>query len=127
QPQEPTTKKSDWIKNPIDAFVLSRLEQENLQPSPEADKRTLYRRLSLDVTGLPPTREEMQAFLSDTRPDAYDRAVDRLLSSPRFGERMARPWLDRARYADSDGYEKDWVRPYAWRYRDWVINAFNQD
>lgn len=113
--------------NPIDAFVQARLEREHLQPSPEADRRTLLRRVSLDLTGLPPTPPELANFLADSRPDAYERQVDRLLASPHFGERWARPWLDRARYADSDGYEKDWFRPWAWRYRDWVIQAFNRD
>lgn len=126
-PAVPVVKQSDWVRNPIDAFVLARLEKENLPPSSEADKRTLLRRVSLDLTGLPPSRGELRAFLSDNRPDAYERAVDRLLASPHFGERWARPWLDRARYADSDGYEKDWVRPWAWRYREWVIDAFNSD
>jgi hypothetical protein len=126
-PQPPSVSNSAWVRNPVDNFVLSRLDKEHIAPSPEADKRTLYRRVSLDLIGLQPTPEEMRAFLSDKRPDAYEKAVDRLLSSPHFGERIARPWLDRARYADSDGYEKDWVRPFAWRYRQWVIDAFNSD
>ncbi len=111
----------------VDKFILARLQKEGIKPSPEADKRTLLRRLSLDLTGLPPTPEELRTFLADTRPDAWERQVDRLLASPHFGERWARPWLDRARYADSDGYEKDWDRPWAWRYRDWVIRALNSD
>jgi hypothetical protein len=115
------------VLNPIDNFILARLEKEHIQPSPEADRRTLLRRVSLDLTGLPPTPQEIADFLADTRPDAYERQVDRLLASPHYGERWARPWLDRARYADSDGYEKDWLRPWAWRYRDWVIAAFNRD
>ena len=127
EPPPPSVSNSAWIKNPIDNFVLSRLDKEHIAPSPEADKRTLFRRVSLDLIGLQPTPEEMREFLADKRPDAYERAVDRLLSSPHFGERIARPWLDRARYADSDGYEKDWVRPFAWRYRHWVIDAFNSD
>ncbi|HUQ93014.1 MAG TPA: PSD1 and planctomycete cytochrome C domain-containing protein [Bryobacteraceae bacterium] len=113
--------------NPIDAFVLDRLQSEQLAPSPEADKRTLLRRLSFDLIGLPPTREEMSAFLADEAPAAYERQVDRLLGSPHFGEKWARHWLDLARYADSDGYEQDGVRPHAWRYRDWVIRALNAD
>jgi hypothetical protein len=125
--QPPGVSNPAWVRNPVDNFVLSRLDKEHIAPSPEAEKRALYRRVSLDLIGLQPTPEEMQAFLSDKRPDAYERAVDRLLSSPHFGERLARPWLDRARYADSDGYEKDWVRPFAWRYRQWVIDAFNSD
>ncbi len=127
RPSEPAVRRADWTRGPIDKFVLARLEKENIAPSPEADRRALLRRASLDITGLPPTPEEMAAFLADSTAKAYERAVDRLLSSPRFGERWARPWLDRARYADSDGYEKDWMRPWAWRYRHWVINALNRD
>ncbi len=115
-----------WCLNPIDNFVLERLEKENLAPSPEAERETLVRRVSLDLIGLPPSVEEVDAFLADRRPDAYERLVDRLLASPHYGERWARPWLDLARYADSNGYEKDALR-VAWKYRDWVINALNQD
>ncbi|MBS1791586.1 MAG: PSD1 domain-containing protein [Acidobacteria bacterium] len=115
-----------WIKNPIDTFVLARLEKEGLKPSPEADRVTLLRRLSLDLIGLPPTLEEVDAFLADKSPDAYEKQVDRLLSSPHYGERWGRHWLDAARYADSDGYEKDKQR-FVWFYRDWVINALNRD
>lgn len=113
--------------HPIEAFVLARLKAEGIAPAPEADRHTLARRLYLDLTGLLPTVTQLQEFLADKRPDAYERLVDKLIASPHFGERWARPWLDRARYADSDGYEKDWVRPYAWRYRHWVINALNSD
>ena len=113
--------------NPIDALVYVRLQKEGIEPSPEAPKSVLLRRLSLDLIGLPPTPEEVTEFLADARPDAYKRQVDRLLSSPHYGEKWARHWLDQARYADSDGYEKDWSRPYAWRYREWVINALNSD
>ncbi|MBX5494689.1 MAG: PSD1 domain-containing protein [Bryobacteraceae bacterium] len=127
RPEVPKPAGSAWVRNPIDAFILARLEKERIKPSPEAPKRPLLRRLSLDLTGLPPTPSEMSEFLADTRGDAYERQVDRLLASPHFGEKWARHWLDRARYADSDGYEKDWARPYAWRYRDWVIQAFNRD
>jgi hypothetical protein len=116
-----------WVRNPIDAFILARLEKEDIKPSPEADRRTLIRRLSLDLLGLLPTPAEVQAFVNDTRPDAYERLVDRLLASLHFGERWGRHWLDLARYADSDGYEKDLPRPYAYVYRDWVIDAFNKD
>src|SRR5262249_52541036 len=108
------------------AFVLARLEQEGLQPAPEASKETLLRRVSLDLVGLPPTPAEIDAFLADTSPDAYEKVVDRLLASPHFGERWARPWLDLARYADTNGYEKD-RRRTAWKWRDWVIAAFNAD
>ncbi len=116
-----------WIRNPIDAFVLAKLESENIEPSPEADRRTLLRRVSYDLTGLPPTPAEVDAFLADNRPDAYERTVDRLLASPHYGERWARHWLDLAHYADSDGYEKDRGRLWAWRYRQWVIDALNRD
>ena len=115
------------IRNPIDAFVITRLEKEKLAPSPEADRYTLIRRLSLDLTGLPPRPDEVAGFVNDSRADAYERLVDRLLASPHFGERWGRHWLDIARYADSDGYEKDRPRPFAYLYRDWVINAINRD
>jgi hypothetical protein len=113
-----------WARNPIDSFILDRLQREGLTPSPEADRTTLLRRVTLDLTGLPPTPAEVEAFLADESPDAYERIVDRLLASPRFGERMARPWLDAARYADTNGYQTDGER-FMWRWRDWVINAFN--
>jgi len=112
---------------PLDAFVLARLAAKNLTPSPEADRYTLIRRLSLDLLGIPPTPEEADDFVADGAPDAYEKLADRLLTSPHFGERWGRHWLDRARYADSDGYEKDNARPDAWRYRDWVIDAVNRD
>ncbi|MSR43476.1 MAG: DUF1553 domain-containing protein [Pedosphaera sp.] len=115
------------VRNPIDAFVLARLEKEKLAPSLEADRHTLIRRLSLDLIGLLPKPEEVTGFVNDSRPDAYERLVDRLLASPHFGERWGRHWLDLARYADSDGYEKDRPRPFAYLYRDWVINAINRD
>jgi uncharacterized protein DUF1553/uncharacterized protein DUF1549/cytochrome c len=127
RPAVPAVRNREWPRNPIDNFILARLESEAIAPSPEAGKLTLLRRLSLDLTGLPPTPEEERAFLGDNRPDAYERQVDRLLDSPHFGERWARYWLDLARYADSDGYEKDRARPWAWRYRQWVIGAFNRD
>ncbi|MBU6400555.1 MAG: DUF1549 domain-containing protein [Verrucomicrobia bacterium] len=123
----PTVKNRRWVRNPIDAFVLARLEREGVKPSPQADRPTLIRRLSLDLTGLPPTPAEVDAFVRDRRRDAYERLVDRLLASPHFGERWARHWLDLARYADSDGYEKDLFRPHAWRWRDWVIDSINRD
>ena len=115
-----------WARNPIDRFILARLEQAGLAPSPEADPATLLRRVSLDLIGLPPSPDEIDAFLADRSPDAYERAVDRLLASPHFGERWARPWLDQARYADSNGYNIDAPRSI-WKYRDWVIAAFNAD
>jgi mono/diheme cytochrome c family protein len=114
-------------RNPIDAFILARLAQEKIKPSPEADRHTLIRRLSLDLLGLPPTPDEVTQFITDKSPDAYEKLVDRLLASPHFGERWGRHWLDLARYADSDGYEKDRARPFAYVYRDWVIKAINDD
>lgn len=123
----PPVQAAAWPKNGIDFWILSRLEAEGLAPSPEADRETLIRRLSLDLLGLPPTQSEVREFLADERPDAYEQLVDRFLVSPHYGERWARHWLDLARYADSDGYEKDNGRPHAWRYRHWVIEALNQD
>lgn len=126
RPDVPEVKQADRVRNPIDAFVLRRLEAEQLAPSPRADRATLLRRLSLDLIGLPPTIEEMDTFLADVSPDAYERQVQRLLDSPHYGERWGRIWLDAARYADSDGFEKDKPRE-VWFYRDWVINALNRD
>ncbi len=126
RPAVPVVKNTAWIRNPIDAFVLARLEAEHLEPSPEADRATLLRRLSLDLIGLPPTVEEVAVFVADPAADAYERQVDRLLASPHFGERWGRHWLDLARYADSSGYEFDIPRS-VWRYRDWVIDAVNRD
>jgi mono/diheme cytochrome c family protein len=117
---------SPWNRNPIDAFILQRLTKENLTPSPDADRITLLRRVSLDLTGLPPTPAEVDAFLRDNRLDAYERVVTRLLNSPHYGERWARHWLDLARYADSNGFTIDGPRTI-WPYRDWVINALNRD
>jgi hypothetical protein len=114
-------------RNAIDRFVLARLSQEGIAPSPEADRVTLARRVSLDLIGLPPTPAELESFVADKNPDSYERLVDRLLASPHYGERWAMHWLDLARYGDSDGYEKDWERPQAWLYREWVIESFNQD
>ena len=122
----PPVKNKSWLRNPIDNFVLARLEKEKLKPSPEADQATLLRRLSLDLIGLPPTIAELDAFLADKNKDAYEKQVDRLLASPHYGERWGRIWLDAARYADSDGFEKDKPR-FIWNYRDWVVNAFNQN
>jgi hypothetical protein len=116
----------EWIRNPIDAFIVARLATEGLKPSPEADRITLIRRVTLDLTGLPPTPQEVDAFLADRRPDAYERVVDRLLASPHFGERMALPWLDAARYADSNGFQQD-GDTYQYVWRDWVVKAFNED
>jgi len=127
RPAEPAVRGAAWSRNPIDRFVLARLEKDGIQPSPEADRAVLLRRVTLDLTGLPPTPAELEDFLADTTPGAYERAVERLLNSEHYGERWARQWLDLARYADSDGYEKDSPRPWAWRYRNWVIDAFNRD
>ena len=118
---------SDWVRTPVDAFILSRLASEGLQPAPEADRATLARRVYFDVTGLPPTPEEVAAFVSDRAPGAWERLVERLLASPRFGERAAQRWLDVVRYAETEGFEYDRYLPGLWRYRDYVIDAFNQD
>jgi len=124
RPSLPAVARSGWPRGPIDALVLARLEAEGLGPAPDADRRTLIRRLSLDLAGLPPTPPEVDAFLSDERTDAYERLVERLLASPRFGERMALFWLDAARYADTNGYSIDGGR-HMWLWRDWVVGAFN--
>ena len=124
RPATPDVARKEWPENPIDRFVLNRLEAEGLAPSPEASRERLIRRLTFDLTGLPPTLLEIDAFRSDDRPDAYERLVDRLLASPRFGERMAVDWLDVARYADTFGYQADVYRA-VWPWRDWVVRAFN--
>jgi mono/diheme cytochrome c family protein len=126
RPPLPEVKNTGWVRAPIDAFVLARLEKEGLQPSPQADKITLLRRLSLDLVGLPPKPEEIDSFLADSSPDAYEKQVERLLKSPHYGEKWGRHWLDAARYCDSDGFEKDKPR-FVWHYRDWVVNALNRD
>jgi mono/diheme cytochrome c family protein len=126
RPALPEVKNTAWVANPIDRFILVRLEKEGLTPSPEADRVTLLRRVSLDLTGLPPTPQEVDAFVADKSPKAYEKVVDRLLASPHYGERWGRVWLDVARYADSDGFEKDKQRS-VWFYRDWIINALNRD
>jgi mono/diheme cytochrome c family protein len=123
---EPIVKNADWPRNAIDRFILARLEKEGVAPSPEADSVTLLRRLHLDLIGIPPTPGEVESFLADRRPNAYERAVDHLLNSPHHGERWGRHWLDSARYADSNGYSIDSPRSI-WKYRDWVINALNAD
>jgi hypothetical protein len=126
RPRLPTVKTTGWVRNPIDAFILNRLEREGLTPSPEADRTTLIRRVTLDLTGLPPTPAEVEAFRADAAADAYDKVVDRLLHSPRYGERMAVRWLEAARYADTNGYQNDGER-FMWRWRDWVIDAYNRN
>lgn len=125
-PALPKLKHDGWIRSDLDRFVLEKLTENKLKPSPEADRTTMLRRLSLDLIGLPPTPEEIDAFLADKSPEAYRKQVDRLLNSKHYGERWGRVWLDAARYADTDGYEKD-KRRTVWFYRDWVINAFNRD
>jgi len=122
----PSVKKQDWVRNPIDAFVLARLESRQWKPNPTATRQQLIRRLTLDLTGLPPTLAEINAFLADDEPDAYERLVDRLFESPRLGERLAIPWLDAARYADTNGFSIDDHRDM-WLWREWVINAFNRN
>ncbi len=124
--ESPVVKERAWVRNPIDAFILARLEKEKLTPSKDADRVTLLRRASLDLTGLPPTPAEVAAFVADQSPDAYDRVVERLLKSPHYGERWARHWLDLARYADSNGFTIDGPRTI-WPYRDWVIQSLNRD
>ncbi|MBV6458987.1 MAG: hypothetical protein HONBIEJF_02126 [Fimbriimonadaceae bacterium] len=126
RPSLPTVKQTSWPKNSIDRFVLSRLEKQGLKPSPEADRETLLRRVTLDLTGLPPSPAEIEAYLTDASPRAYERVVDRLLASPQYGERVTRIWLDLSRYADTNGYEADYLRT-AWKYRDWLIDAFNRN
>ncbi|MEO6184507.1 MAG: DUF1549 domain-containing protein, partial [Verrucomicrobiota bacterium] len=122
----PATKVKKWARDPLDNFVLARLEKEKLNPTREATKETWLRRVSLDLTGIPPTPKEIDAFLADKSKNAYEKVTDRLLASPRFGERMASDWLDLARFADTHGYQVDRYRP-VWAYRDWVIQAFNQN
>ena len=126
RPTVPEVKKKEWVRNPIDAFVLSRLEREGLTPSPEADRVTLIRRLCNDLIGLPPTPAEVDAFIADRDPQAYEKLVDRLLASKHYGERMALPWLDAARYADSNGFQQD-GDTWQWIWRDWVVRALNED
>jgi hypothetical protein len=127
RPEVPQVKNAGRVRNPVDAFILRELEAVGLAPAPEADRPTLIRRLRFDLTGLPPTPEEVDAFVNDARSDAYERLVDRLLDSDQYGERWARVWLDLARFAESDGFKSDKTRPFAWRYRDWVIRALNAD
>ncbi len=127
RPTPPAVVDAAWPRTPLDAFLLARLDAEHLTPAPEADRRTLIRRLTFDLTGLPPTAEQVDAFAADDRPDAYERLVDRLLASPHHGERWGRHWLDVVRFAESQGYETNLPRPNAWPYRDWVIRAFNAD
>ncbi len=127
RPAIPDVKNRDWVRNPIDSFILAALEVKGLTPAPEADRRTYIRRVTFDLTGLPPTPDEIDAFLKDDSADAYEKVVDRLLASPAYGERWGRHWLDVVRFAESHGYEMNTLRPNAWPYRDYVIQAFNDD
>jgi hypothetical protein len=127
RPEPPAVKDNDWVKSPIDAFILARLEAKGLTPNPPADRVALIRRATYDLTGLPPTPEEVDAFVKDKSPDAYEKLLDRLLASPQYGEKWGRHWLDLVRYAETHGYERDSPKPFAWRYRDYVIDSFNQD
>jgi hypothetical protein len=127
RPPVPAVSNKEWVRNPIDAFVLARLEEKGLSPSASADRATFIRRATYDLHGLPPTPEEVEAFLSDPSPEAFERLVDRLLASPRYGERWARLWLDLIHYADTHGFDKDKRRLWAWLFRDWLIRAFNAD
>jgi len=124
RPPLPKVSDEEWPRNGIDRFILSRLDGEGLRPAPEADQTTLIRRAALALTGLPPTIAEVDAFVADGSADAYEKGVDRLLASPRYGLHMAMPWLDAARYSDSSGYQADWER-YQWPWRDWVVDAYN--
>ena len=126
-PPAPHVKLTSWVRNPIDAFILSRLESEVLSPSPAADRQTLIRRVTFDLIGIPPTPEEVSHFVADQSPDAYAKLIDRLLADPRYGECWGRHWLDVARFGESNGFERDALRPNAWPYRDYVVNAFNSD
>jgi hypothetical protein len=127
KPAVPAVKNRQWVKTPIDAFILAKLEEKNIRPNPPADRLALLRRATIDLTGLQPTPDEIQQFLNDQSPNAWEKVVDRLLASPAYGERWARHWLDVARYADSNGFKADETRPNIWRYRDYVIQALNND
>lgn len=127
RPEVPEVKEAAWVRNSIDRFILSGLEAMGFRHADEADRVALARRVTFDLNGLPPTPTEVEAFLNDDRPGAYERLVDRLLASSRYGERWAQHWLDLAHYADSNGFEGDAERPDFWRYRDWVVRALNDD
>ena len=127
RPAVPMPRDAAWSQTPVDAFIGWTLEQHDLAPAPPASRRIQVRRLYFDLVGLPPAPAEIDRFLADRRPDAWQRLVDRLLASPAYGERWAQHWLDVVRFADSDGFEYDDPRPHAWRYRDWAIDSLNQD
>jgi hypothetical protein len=119
--------KDPWVRTPIDAFIAARLGEQKLKPAKEADRRTLVRRAYMDLHGLPPTAEQVEKFVANTAPDAYEKLIDELLASPRYGEKWGRHWLDLTRYGDTAGFEQDPYLLYAWRYRDYVIDSFNND
>src|SRR5690606_11070459 len=121
RPAIPQVKRSQWVRNPIDAFILSRLEEQGFQPAAEAGRGSLLRRLHYAVTGLPPSPEEVEAFVADTPPDAYEKRVDALLASRHYGEHWGRHWLDLVRYAETNSFERDGAKAHAWKYRDYVI------
>src|SRR5262249_31218127 len=123
RPAVPAVKNTDWVRNPIDAFLLTKLEAKGLSPAPPADRLTLCRRVFYDLTGLPPTPQQVDAFVNDKSPDAYEKLLDQLLASAHYGEKWARHWLDIVRFAETNGFERDNAKPFAWRYRDYVINA----
>src|SRR5690606_32810754 len=123
----PSSHDSDWVRTPIDAFVLDKLRQQGLEPAPRAEKTVLLRRAYYDLIGLPPSPEEVDAFLADDSPDAFERVIDGLLASPHYGERWGRHWLDLVRFAETNSFERDGPKPNAWKYRDYVIRAFNDD
>jgi uncharacterized protein DUF1549/uncharacterized protein DUF1553/cytochrome c len=127
RPQAPEVKARDWVKTPIDAFILAKLEAKGLRPVKPADRATLARRAYYDLIGLPPTPEQIDEFVNDRSPDAWGKLIDKLLASPHYGEKWGRHWLDVVRYAETNGYERDGIKPYAWRYRDYVIRSFNED
>ena len=126
-PSPPSVREAAWVRTPIDRFVLARLEAEGIEHAPEASREALIRRATFDLTGLPPTPDDVRAFVADARPDAWQRLIDRLLASPEYGVRWARHWLDLVRYADTNGFERDGEKTAAWKYRDWVVQAFNSD
>src|SRR5690606_18009832 len=127
RPEPPGVEDPEWAKNPIDSFLRAAMEEKGVQPAPEAPRAVLLRRLSYDLTGLPPTLADIRAFEADPAPDAWERRVEALLASPAYGEKWARHWLDVVRYAESNGFERDNDKPFVWRYRDYVIRAFNED
>src|SRR5262249_8260253 len=126
-PAVPAVKNAAWARSPLDAFVLARLEAKGLQPAPPAERATLLRRVTVDLTGLPPTPEEIDAYVKDESPEAWAKVVDRLLASPQYGERWGRHWLDVVRYAETTANDANAVMRYAWRYRDYVVESFNRD